>query len=404
MDVAQLAQEVKSLAFEIGFAAVGITSPEPPLHLEVYLNWLEQNYHGEMGYMAEPRSVFLRSNPVELLPGCQSVIVLAARYPASPPIPHPQPLSQRTRGDIEGNRDEGLYGRVAAYAWGVDYHFVLRQRMETLMQRIQEKAERPISYRCFTDSAPILERELAQRAGLGWIGKNTCLIHPRLGSYLFLAEIFTDLPLPPDRPFVPDRCGTCQRCLQACPTQCILPNRTLDARRCISYLTIEHKSAIPIELRASLGDWVFGCDICQQVCPWNRRVSAAPSFPEFLPQAGQRWVPLNETLSLTPSDFKQRFQYSPLSRPKWRGLSRNGAVVLGNLARSNQGARQAVFELVSYGLKNHPDSMVRQHLAWSLTQFDTAIAHQILQDQLRFEADPLLKAEIEALLAKTNSQ
>jgi len=309
-----LAQAIKTLALEMGFVAVGITRPDPPAHLDVYTDWLKQGCHGEMEYLAEPRRVYLRSQPGELLPGCQSIIVLAARYAAppsishppprfqreypSPPaplpggegrVPHPQPLSQGERGEESpsplgrGARGEGsqgnedvFFGRVAAYAWGEDYHNILRQRMESLMQRVQEIIGRPIAYRCFTDNAPILERELAQRAGLGWIGKNTCLIHPRLGSYLFLAEIFTDLALPPDPAFVPDRCGTCQRCLQACPTQCILPNRTIDARRCISYLTIELKSAIPPELRPLLEDWVFGCDICQQVCPWNRRVAESP--------------------------------------------------------------------------------------------------------------------------------
>jgi epoxyqueuosine reductase len=287
---------------------------------------------------------------------------------------------------------------VAAYAWGKDYHVVLRQRMEDLMQRLQEKAERTIAYRCFTDSAPILERELAQRAGLGWIGKNTCLIHPHFGSYLFLAEIFTDLPLPPDPPFLPDRCGTCQRCIQACPTQCILPNRTLDARRCLSYLTIEHKSTLPSELRAKLGDWVFGCDICQQVCPWNQRVSASPSFPEFLPQPKRARLPLVEILSLSRAEFKQQFRLSPLSRPKWRGLSRNSAVVLGNLIRQNPSLQPRVAEFLIQALQSHPDPLVRQHLAWSLAQVGAPIAQQALKDHLQVETDPLVKAEIETLL------
>ncbi|GAB4478268.1 MAG: hypothetical protein Kow0088_17980 [Anaerolineales bacterium] len=301
-----------------------------------------------------------------------------------------------------GDRGEGLFGRVAAYAWGKDYHDVLRQHMEELMQRVQETVGRPIAYRCFTDSAPILERELAQRAGLGWIGKNTCLIHPQLGSYLFLAEIFTDLPLPPDPPFLPDRCGTCQRCLQACPTQCILPNRTLDARRCISYLTIELKNAIPPQLRAYLGDWVFGCDICQQVCPWNRRISPSPSFPEFLPLAGHSRLPLAEILALTQPEFKQKFRDSPLARPKWRGLSRNSAIVLGNLARLQQPFHQTALEILSQALSSHPDNLVRQHLAWALAQIDSAAAHLALQQHWQSESDPLVKAEIQAWIDPSN--
>ena len=431
-----LAQAIKTLALEMGFVAVGITRPDPPAHLDVYTNWLKQGCHGEMEYLAEPRRVYLRSQPGELLPGCQSIIVLAARYAAppsishppprsqreypSPPaplpggegrVPHPQPLSQGERGEESpsplgrGARGEGsqgnedvFFGRVAAYAWGEDYHNILRQRMESLMQRVQEIIGRPIAYRCFTDNAPILERELAQRAGLGWIGKNTCLIHPRLGSYLFLAEIFTDLALPPDPAFVPDRCGTCQRCLQACPTQCILPNRTIDARRCISYLTIELKSAIPPELRPLLEDWVFGCDICQQVCPWNRRVAESPSFPEFQPRAEQVWLSIPEILSLTREKFKQKFHHTPLMRSKWRGLSRNAAVVLGNLSRSRPPLHPNILKFFVHALQDHPDSLVRQHLAWSLAQLNLAIARQALQEHLQKESDPMVKAEIEALL------
>ena len=431
-----LAQAIKTLALEMGFVAVGITRPDPPAHLDVYTDWLKQGCHGEMEYLAEPRRVYLRSQPGELLPGCQSIIVLAARYAAppsishppprsqreypSPPsplpggegrVPHPQPLSQGERGEESpsplgrGARGEGsqgnedvFFGRVAAYAWGEDYHNILRQRMESLMQRVQEIIGRPIAYRCFTDNAPILERELAQRAGLGWIGKNTCLIHPRLGSYLFLAEIFTDLALPPDPAFVPDRCGTCQRCLQACPTQCILPNRTIDARRCISYLTIELKSAIPPELRPLLEDWVFGCDICQQVCPWNRRVAESPSFPEFQPRAEQVWLSIPEILSLTREKFKQKFHHTPLMRSKWRGLSRNAAVVLGNLSRSRPPLHPNILKFFVHALQDHPDSLVRQHLAWSLAQLNLAIARQALQEHLQKESDPMVKAEIEALL------
>ncbi|MCS7247592.1 MAG: tRNA epoxyqueuosine(34) reductase QueG [Anaerolineales bacterium] len=393
MEATKLAQEIKSLALELGFAAVGITTPEPPPHLEVYFRWLERGYHGEMGYMAEPHAVYLRSNPAELLRSCQSVIVLAARYSA--PGPYLPSLSR-------GKEERGAYGRVAAYAWGEDYHYVLRQRMEILVQRIQEKLGRSITYRCFTDSAPILERELAQRAGLGWIGKNTCLIHPRLGSFLFLAEIFTDLPLPPDKPFLPDRCGTCQRCIQACPTQCILPNRTLDARRCISYLTIEHRTAIPVELRTLLGDWVFGCDICQQVCPWNRRISPAPSFPEFLPQTEREWLSLSDILSMSQVEFKQKFRHSPLLRAMWRGLSRNSAVVLGNLARLGEISRLAALELLQKKLSNHPEGLVRQHLAWSLTQLNSDLVSQTLREHIQQETEPMVRAEIEAWLTQNN--
>ena len=169
--------------------------------------------------------------------------------------------------------------RIASYAHGDDYHDILPARMKELVQFIEEQVGGPVQNRYYTDTGPILERDLAQRAGIGWIGKNTCLINPKQGSYFLLSEILLDLELEPDPPFTTDHCGTCTRCIEACPTDCILPNRTLDARRCISYLTIELKDDIPLELRDKIGDWVFGCDICQQVCPWNR--FAAEGDPAF---------------------------------------------------------------------------------------------------------------------------
>ncbi len=229
-----------------------------------------------------------------------------------------------------------MRGRVAAYAWGADYHEVLDERLKRLVEFIEGKTGRPLANRRYTDSGPLLERELAQRAGLGWIGKNTCLINPEMGSYFLLAEVLLDLELDPDPPFEADRCGSCTRCLEACPTHCILPDRTLDARRCISYLTIELKDDIPDELRPQMGNWVFGCDLCQQVCPWNMRFAAAPGeyARSRCPNSSRDRACLSprlvEELALTQDDFNLKFKGSPVRRAKRRGYLRNVAVALGN--------------------------------------------------------------------------
>ncbi|MGC8857043.1 MAG: tRNA epoxyqueuosine(34) reductase QueG, partial [Anaerolineae bacterium] len=244
---------------------------------------------------------------------------------------------------------------------GEDYHLVLPERMKQLVAFIEAQVGHPVPNRWYTDTGPLLERDLAQQAGLGWIGKNTCLIHPRHGSTFFLAEILLGLELEPDPPFPTDQCGTCTRCIQACPTQCILPNRTLDARRCISYLTIELKEDIPEELRGLLGEWVFGCDVCQSVCPWNR--FASPADPAFAPRPGIPLPLLTEELGLTPQAFNQKFKRSPVKRAKRRGYLRNIAVALGN--RSEENALPALRAALQ-----DPDSLVSEHAAWAIQQIE----------------------------------
>jgi epoxyqueuosine reductase len=229
--------------------------------------------------------------------------------------------------------------------------------MKELVQFTEEQAGGPIKNRWYTDTGPILERDLAQRAGIGWIGKNTCLIHPKQGSYFLLSEIFLDLALEPDPPFITDHCGTCTRCVEACPTECILPNRTIDATRCISYLTIELKEDIPLELREKIGDWVFGCDICQQVCPWNR--FAGQGDPAF----DSKTTPptLTDELSLTPQAFNGRFKHSPIKRTKRRGYLRNVAVALGNTSDIHALP-------VLQNVLNDEEPMIREHAQWAIDQ------------------------------------
>lgn len=337
-----LKRSIKDKARQLGFTLAGVTIPDPPPHYAAFENWLAQGRNGTMGYLATERSRLRRADPKQILPECKSILVLATAYP--PP---------RERGMPNGQGE----GRIAAYARGLDYHDVLPARMQELVQFIEEQVGDPVKNRWYTDTGPLLERDLAQRAGIGWIGKNTCLIHPQRGSYFILSEILLDLPLDPDPPFLTDHCGACTRCIEACPTGCILPDRTLDARRCISYLTIELKDDIPVELRAKIGNWAFGCDICQMVCPWNR--FAADGDPAFQPN-----IPppsLTEELSLTPQTFNQRFKRTPVQRAKRRGYLRNVAVALGNTGDMHH------LPVLQQAL-NDPEPMIREHAGWAIEQ------------------------------------
>jgi epoxyqueuosine reductase len=333
-----LKQKIENKARQLGFFLAGVTTPEPPPHFSTFENWLAQGRHGTMNYLAEGRSRTRRADPRAVLPECKSILVLATPY---------GPSSREV-----GIRDKG---EVAAYAWGDDYHNVLPARMQELVQFIEEQAGGPIRNRWYTDTGPILERDLAQRAGIGWIGKNTCLIHPEHGSYFLLSEILLDLELEPDPPFVTDHCGTCTRCIEACPTDCILPDRTIDAARCISYLTIELKENIPPELRAKMGDWVFGCDICQRVCPWNRFAGEGDSaFGNKNPLHT-----LTEELNISTQEFNRRFKQSPVKRAKRRGYLRNVAVALGNTGDLH------ALPVLQKAL-NDEEPMVREHAKWAI--------------------------------------
>ena len=343
-----LKQSIKEKARQLGFILAGVTLPEPPPHYSTFENWLAQGHHGTMNYLAEERSRLRRADPKQILPECKSILVLATPY-SSP--------AGRGMSEGQGEGENTITGNIASYARGIDYHDILPARMKELVQFIEGQVGGPVKNRWYTDTGPILERDLAQRAGIGWIGKNTCLIHPKQGSYFLLSEIFLDLALESDPPFTTDHCGTCTRCIHACPTACILPNRTLDATRCISYLTIELKDDIPVELRDKLGDWVFGCDICQQVCPWNR--FAPEGDPVF--DAKTPLPSLTEELTLTPQAFNQRFKLSPVKRAKRRGYLRNVAVALGNAGDMH------VLPVLQNAL-NDEEPMIREHAQWAINK------------------------------------
>jgi epoxyqueuosine reductase len=268
--------------------------------------------------------------------------------------------------------------------------------LKQLVRFIEQSTGTVIPNRWYTDTGPLLERELAQRAGLGWIGKNTCLINPLIGSYTFLAEILLGIELEPDPPFLADHCGTCTRCIAACPTGCILPDRTIDARRCISYLTIEHRDTIPRELRPQIGNWVFGCDICQMVCPWNQRFATSSGDPAFSPQPDQQHPALVEQLALSPQQFNRLFKGTPLKRTKRRGYLRNVVVALGNAG--DQTAVQSLEE----ALLREPEELVRAHAAWALGRIGGQRAIQALTGAVSAEQDQSVASEIRSALGSSH--
>ncbi len=382
-DATNLKETIKAEAHRLGFELVGFTDPSPPTSFAVYQKWLDQDLHAEMNYLTRPDAVARRADPSLILPGVKTIVVVGVRYPRPEDAP---------------SFDSQPQGRVAAYAWGEDYHHFIPARLKELVIRLQQKISQPFGWKILTDSGPVLERDLAQRAGLGWIGKNTCLIHPRLGSYFLLGELFLTLHLEPDPPFTTDHCGSCRRCIEACPTQCILPNRTLDAKRCISYLTIENKGMIPGELRPAIENWVFGCDVCQQVCPWNIRF-ASPNHDSAFSQKKEIARPtLTRELLLSPAEFKQKFSRSPVLRAKRRGYLRNVAVALGNSLDE-----RSLPALITC-LKSEEEPLIRAHVAWAIGKIGGLRAKRVLQKALENETDPQVLEEISSALQRLTDQ
>jgi len=340
--LAALAMKVKSWGRDLGFQAVGVADTDLSTAEPRFLAWLASGFAGELDYMRKHGAK--RTRPAALVPG--TVRVISARMDYRP--------HAADSGEVLADPNKAF---VARYALGRDYHKVLRRRLQRLADRIAKEIG-PFGYRVFTDSAPVLEVELAARAGIGWRGKHTLLLDRQAGSWFFIGEIYCDLPLPVDSP-QENRCGTCQRCIDVCPTQAIRGPYQLDARRCISYLTIEHKSAIPEELRPLIGNRVYGCDDCQLVCPWNG--FAQPSAEEdFKPRNGLDRARLVELFAWTEAEFDQRLQGSPIRRIGYERWLRNLAVGLGNAPTSAEvvGALHA--------RANHPSTLVREHVEWAL--------------------------------------
>jgi epoxyqueuosine reductase len=296
--------EVKRRGTGLGFAAVGITTLEGNAHAAELDRWLAAGHAGSMTYLQ--RQAEKRKDPRRIMPEARAAVVTLTNY-------------------YHGSAG----GPVAQYAWSSDYHDVLGARLEKLAAAIAAVAPGART-RCYVDAGPVPERELAQRAGLGWIGKNMMLIHPDIGSFTFIGVVLTDADLAPDLPFDVDRCGTCRRCLDACPTEAFPEPHVLDATRCISYLTIEHRGAFNDEQRGDVGEWVFGCDVCQDVCPWNVSFAQATADPELAPRADVRMPDLAALLEMDQNAFAHRYGDTPFARPGLAGMRRNAAAVLGS--------------------------------------------------------------------------
>jgi epoxyqueuosine reductase len=342
---AQLAAELRREAERLGFARLGIAAVGRPPHHEAFQRWLTKGLAGPMQDWLS-RHDPLRADPTSLLAGARSVIVLATDHASRP-----------SAGEGETVSAEPGRGRVARYAWGDDYHDLLRTRANALGKWLEERMP-GCRTRGVVDSAPLAERDFAWLAGLGWIGKNTMLISPQAGSYFFLTAVLTDLELPDDAALAVDHCGTCTACLDACPTGAFPEPRVLDANRCISALTIEHRGGVPVELRGGMGNWVFGCDICQEVCPWNRQAPDSAE-PTFQPRAGDATLDLADLLSLDDAGFRERFRRSPLLRAKRHGLARSAAIALGN--RPHAPAFTALVAAL-----HDAEPVVREAAAWAL--------------------------------------
>jgi len=378
----EIIRRIRQQANRLGFDLVGVAAARAPqAYLRAYRDWLARGNHAGMAYMARADRVARREDPSLILPGVRSVVCVAVNYYPGPPPSSP---------------DDVPRGRISNYAWGADYHGWMLPRLEELAAFICAEVGGGVRYRAYVDTGPILERAFATQAGLGFIGKNTCLIHPRFGSWLFLGETLLDVDLPltagaNGRPPLPSRCGTCTRCIDACPTGALTAPYQLDAGRCISYLTIEHKGPIPSDLRPLLGEWLYGCDICQQVCPWQRFAQPTSVAP-FRAAALDRAAPsLLDLMRLDEEGFRRRFSDSPIRRIGRGRLQRNAAVVLGNL-----GDPRAV-PVLTKALTDR-DPLVRAHAAWALGRISGSLAVEALRAAREREADPMVRAELEAAL------
>ena len=353
-DLPQLARAIKAWGKELGFADVRIADVDLG-HLEAGLQaWLDAGYHGEMDYMASHG--MKRARPAELVPGTVRAIVARMDY-----LPAAQDADWRARERLRQQDPEAAV--VSVYARGRDYHKVLRNRLQSLAGRIQD-AIGPFGFRVFTDSAPVMELPLAEKAGLGWRGKHTLLLSRAAGSTFFIGEILVDLPLPVDPP-TGAHCGQCQSCIDLCPTGAILGPGKLDARRCISYLTIELKNSIPEELRPLIGNRIYGCDDCQVACPWNKFAQRA-AVPDFDERNGLGGGDLVKLFAWDEEEFNRRMEGSPIRRIGHERWLRNLAVGLGNAAEKKRGDGVIVAALQSR--LDHPSELVREHVAWALAR------------------------------------
>lgn len=348
MHINELAANLDSWAMDLGFQQIGVTDTDLSEYTPHYRAWLEHQFQGDMGYMA--RNADKRSDPSKLVPG--TIRVVSARMDYLPV----------TRGDVLGNSNKGY---VSHYALGRDYHKTIRARLRALAKQMEIHAGG--RYRAFTDSAPILEKPLAAKAGIGWVGKNTLILNESAGSWFFLGEIFTDIPLPINTELPEDKCGACKACINVCPTGAIVGPRQLDARRCISYLTIENKGDIDEELRELIGNRIFGCDDCQLVCPWNRFAQAS-NEADFIPRHGLDDPTLIELLAWNEEDFRERTEGMALRRINYSQWVRNLAVAAGNAQPSPDLIRAVKTKLLDS--RRRGDALCTKHLEWAFLRLN----------------------------------
>ena len=339
----ELTQCIKDKALELGFDLVGIAPAAGSPELAFFDRWLEAGYAGEMHYLQ--RSAERRQDMRQVVPGARSVVVCGLNYDTDYPY----------STDV----DDPDRGWVARYAWGGDYHDSMQDKLRQLQAFVIELVPEESASKFYVDTGPVVERVYAKYAGLGWFGKNTCILNKHLGSWIFLGELILSLPLDYDRPAL-DHCGTCTRCIDACPTEALLEPYVLDARKCIAYLTIELKGSVPEALRPQMGHHVFGCDICQDVCPWNRKRTFTTE-EALQPQPAQVHPSLAELAQLTPQAFKAWFRHTPLERTKRRGVLRNVCVAMGNSGNT-------AFIPLLETLADDEEALIREHAAWALTR------------------------------------
>lgn len=336
-----LSDKIKQHARELGFELVGVAPVEPVPELSFYKDWIEAGYAGKMDYLK--RNLDKRSDVTEIVPDAKSVIVCAKIY--------------HTDNPLSTECEDASKGWISRYSWGDDYHDVLWQKLGDLTDFIKAESPEELVSKLYVDTGPVVDRVFAKYAGIGWFGKNTCIINQEHGSWFFLGELITNLELDYDEVH-PDRCGTCSRCIEACPTDAILEPYVLDSRRCISYLTIELRDDMPVELREGVGNHVFGCDICQDVCPWNGKATQTAD-PEFAPREGLFNPDLRALAALDEEAFREKFKKSPVKRSKYPGFLRNVAVAMGNSGDSK-------YIPVLENLAAHEHPMVTEHARWAL--------------------------------------
>ena len=364
---------VRAAAINLGFSSCGFTTPASPDHFSTFDRWLKMGYQAGMSFLDSQRSRECRKDPTRLLDSCLSIIVLTFPYRFKQPATSP---------DIGG---------IASYALLNDYHLFLPALMGEFHRRIEALFDRPIRSLACCDSSPVLERDLAWRAGLGGIGKNGCLISPQQGSFIFIAELLVDIPIEPDLPFSKKLCGNCIKCIVACPTGCLQEGTPFDSNLCIAYHTIENRGAIPNPIRSQIGSQIFGCDICQSVCPWNHPNRARGTFsaPEFssLPDPV-----LQQEISLDKNAFKEKYKDTAVLRSKYKGYMRNICVALGNARNEN------AVSILSQKLLNEEEPLIRAHAAWALGRINSPICIDFLQKALLSEKDPAVLEEIQRAL------